>query len=107
MDSDRTAPPVPRRRLDATIHVGADSTADLGVWLIDLGSELLSDEQVPESVDRYTGNRGTYGHVVVSVDEEITAETYQHALREWARSTLRNHARADHRAAALDPEEPF
>lgn len=101
-----TRPPLPRRRLEATVTVGADSLADLAVHLMALATEVLCEHGVPESVDRFTLTDGATGRCVVSVDPDVTADSYQEALREWARETLRTHWRADHRAAALDPLEP-
>jgi hypothetical protein len=103
--ADRPIPP--RRRLEAVITVGADSITELAVHLLQLGTELCTDEGVPEAVDRYTVTDGATGRTVVSVAADVTADSYRLALREWARETLLAHVRADHRAAALDPLEPF
>jgi len=99
--------PPPRRRLEAVITVGADSISDLAVHLLQLGTELCTEEGVPEAVDRLTVTYGACGRTVVSVAEDVTPDSYRLALREWARSVLLTHVRADHRAAALDPTEPF
>ena len=108
---DRPTPP--RRRLDVTLHVSADSLTALAVHLLRLGGEMAEAAaaadlgDLPESQDRYAVTDGATSHLVATVAEDVTAETYDRALREWAHETLLTHPRADHRAAALDPLEPF
>lgn len=104
MAGDRPTPP--RQRLEVTLHASAASRTDLAVHLMQLATELATDDG-PDSVDRYTGTADATSHLVIDCDPSITPESYTEALRVWARETLRTHPRADHRAAALDPMEPF
>lgn len=106
-DEPEQRPRPPRRRLEATLTISADSITDLVVHLMQLGTELCTEEGVPESVNRYTVTGGATSHLLVGVDADQTAERYQAQLREWARGVLRTHVRADHRAAAADGTELF
>lgn len=96
--------PAPRRRVEATITVAADSPGDLADWLLDLRLELLYGVGGPESMDRYTFREGAAGHVVVDVDETIDADSYRDALVEWARTIIAEH---DITPPDLDESEPF
>lgn len=96
--------PAPRRRVEATITVAADSTGDLADWLLDLRLELLYSVGAPESLDRYTARAGAVGHVCVDVDAQIDAETYADALVAWAHQVIAEH---DITPPDLDPTEPI
>lgn len=105
MAADRPTPPARRH----TVHlvVDADSLFDAGALLLTMATDLMVDD-LP-TVDRYyvgEAAEGT-GHLVATERPEVTADSYQAALREWARETLRTHPRPELRPLADDPLEPF
>ncbi len=86
---DKQNPP-PHRRIEAEIHIGADSWKDLQEMVGDIGKAIEEVSQADENLYWVSPGKHASADVCLKVDHDMTHSQYARDMDQWHLSTRKD-----------------